>query len=222
MEAKDEMLARREMIGTLVAKARQSAGLTTETCAHVLEVEPAQIEAYEAGESDLTLPQLEIFSRMLGVPVTYFWSQNAAASVGQSPIPTSVLLEIRRRMIGVQIRQARLAAGKSLGECAEQIGATTDMLAAYEYGRADIPFRELEVLAAFLHVPLSYFADEDLLPGTEKDQQLLELIDQLPDDVREFVLKPANILYVRLAMLLSGLSTETLRKIGEGLLDITL
>ncbi len=48
------------------------------------------------------------------------------------------------------------------------------------------------------------------------------MIDQLPADVREFVLKPANILYVRLAMLLSGLSTDTLRQLGEGFLDITL
>jgi transcriptional regulator with XRE-family HTH domain len=222
MEGKDEMLARREMIGALVTKARQSAGLTLETCAHVLEVEPAQIEAYEAGESDLTLPQLEILSRLLGVPVIYFWSDNAADSIEQSLLSTSVLLEIRRRMIGVQIRQARLASGKSLGECAEQLGATTDDLAAYEYGRADIPFQALEVLAAFLHVPLSFFADEDRLSGTEQDQQLLEMIDQLPDDVRDFVLKPTNILYVRLAMLLSDLSTDTLRQIGEGLLDITL
>ena len=71
-------------------------------------------------------------------------------------------------------------------------------------------------------MPLSYFVDEDLLSNSEKEQQLLELIDQLPDDVREFVLKPANVLYLRLAMLLSDLSTETLRQLGEGFLDITL
>jgi transcriptional regulator with XRE-family HTH domain len=222
MDARDEILVRREMMGTLLARARQSAGLTLETCAHVLEVQPADVEAYEAGEADLTLPQLEILSRMLGVPVTYFWSESASLEAWQSPLPTSALLGIRRRMIGVQIRQARLAAGKSLAQCAERLNTTTDVLAAYEYGRSDIPFRELEILAAFLHVPLSYFADEDLLPNSEKDQQMLDMIAQLPPDVRDFVLKPANTLYVRLAMLLSGMSTETLRQLGEGLLDITL
>lgn len=222
MDVKEDVLVRRETMGMLIAKARQSAGLPVETCAQMLEVEPAQLQAYEAGEDDLTLPQLEILSRMLCVPLTYLWSEQSAAEAWQAPLPTSALLEIRRRMIGVQIRQARLAVGKSLGECAQLLDTTTDVFAAYEYGRRDITFRELETLAKWLHVPLSYFADDELLSSAEKDEQLLELLAQLPDDVRDFVLKPANVLYLRLAMLLSGLSTETLRQLGEGFLDITL
>lgn len=222
MATTDEMLARRKTVGILLKKARQRAGLDVATCARMLEITPEQVNGLEAGSADFTLPQLEILSRMLGIPVSYFWSEDATPEVWQAPLPTPALLEIRRRMIGVQIRQARLAAGKSLGECAQLLDATTETLLAYEYGKSDIPFHELETLAEFLQVPLSYFVDEDLLSNSEKEQQLLELIDQLPDDVREFVLKPANVLYLRLAMLLSDLSTETLRQLGEGFLDITL
>jgi hypothetical protein len=44
---------------------------------------------------------------------------------------------------------------------------------------------------------------------------------QLPAEVREFMLEPGNLLYIRLAMRLSPLSAETLRSIAEELLEIT-
>ena len=222
MTTNEERSDRRKMLGVLLKKARQAAGLDAATCARMLEIEPAQMEAYEAGAADITLPQLEILSRVCGAPVTYFWDEHAAPGDWQAPLPTSRFLEVRRRMIGVQIRQARLAAGKSLGECAGHLGLAAETLADIEYGRQDIPVESLEALAQFLHVPLAYFTDEELLSDSEKERQLLNMVEQLPPDVREFVLKPANVLYLRLAMLLSELSTETLRKLGEGLLDITL
>jgi hypothetical protein len=43
----------------------------------------------------------------------------------------------------------------------------------------------------------------------------------LPDEVREFILKPINRSYLELAMRLSGLSVQRLRGIAEGILDIT-
>jgi transcriptional regulator with XRE-family HTH domain len=100
--------------------------------------------------------------------------------------------------------------------------SSLNSIASYEYGKEDIPFSHLRRLADFLHVPLTYFTDESLLSHSEKERQMLELLEQMPADVREFVLKPANVLYLRLAMLLSELSVDTLRRLGEGLLDITL
>ncbi|MCR4413516.1 MAG: protein kinase, partial [Thermoguttaceae bacterium] len=49
----------------------------------------------------------------------------------------------------------------------------------------------------FLHVPLTYFTDESLLSHSEKERQMLELLEQMQADVREFVLKPANVLVDR-------------------------
>ena len=218
----EEISEQSKTVGILMKKARLNAGLDVETCARTLGIPQEQLEAYEAGRMDPNLPQLEILSRLYGVPITYFWSERVASEGWQAPLPVSTILAVRRRMIGVLLRQARLAAGKSLSECAELLGTTSETMAAYEYGREDIPFRSLTILAEFLHVPLAYFADEALLPNSEKERQALEMLAQLPPEARDFVLKPANVLYVRLAMLLSTLSTDTLRRLGEGLLDITL
>ena len=50
----------------------------------------------------------------------------------------------------------------------------------------------------------------------------LEPLSELAPDVREFVLKPTNALYLRIAMLLSAMKADSLRQIAEHLLDITL
>jgi transcriptional regulator with XRE-family HTH domain len=125
-------------------------------------------------------------------------------------------------MIGVLLRQARLAAGKRLSDCARVLDVANETVANYEFGREDVPFTQLEQLAEFLRVPLSYFADEALVSDSDREQRSLEMLKELPEDVRDFVLRPSNVLYLRLAILLSSLSTETLRRLGEGLLDITL
>jgi hypothetical protein len=46
-------------------------------------------------------------------------------------------------------------------------------------------------------------------------------LEELSPEVREFVLKPTNNLYLRIALLLSAMKADSLRQIAETLLDIT-
>ncbi len=46
--------------------------------------------------------------------------------------------------------------------------------------------------------------------------------DELPPEVQAFVVEPVNIGYLETAMRLSKLDVHRLRRIAEGLLDITL
>jgi hypothetical protein len=46
-------------------------------------------------------------------------------------------------------------------------------------------------------------------------------VNGLSPEVREFVLKPTNQLYLRIAQLLSTMKADSLREIAETLLDIT-
>ena len=54
------------------------------------------------------------------------------------------------------------------------------------------------------------------------EQQAISEFLQLPPEVRAFVCMPVNRPYLDLARNLSQLSTEKLRAVAEGLLDITL
>lgn len=208
-------------LGDLLRRARLSVGVQPDACADILGVNSQDYEAFENGAAEPSLPQMELLSRRFGIPITYFWEAGDIPAEDELPIPPTMYITIRRRMVGVLLRQARLAASQSLSECARVLGVDAEIIADYEYGRRDIPFTHLQKLADFFQVPLTYFVDRDLLLQSEKEHQVVELVNQLPEEMREFVLKPANILYLRLAMLMSELSVETLRKLGNGLLDIT-
>ena len=63
-------------------------------------------------------------------------------------------MQLRTKMLGALIRQARTAAGKSLKETAALIGTTSGILSSYEKGRRGISLPELELLAFHLDIPL--------------------------------------------------------------------
>ncbi len=116
-----------------------------------------------------------------------------------------------------------MEAGHSQKELAKVLGCSSGRIAGYEYGRTDVPLLDLESVANYLEVPLSYFLDQGIRPRGDQlaGMDELERLGQLPEDVRNFMLEPGNLLYVRVAMQLSDLSADAIRNIAEGLLDIT-
>ena len=66
-------------------------------------------------------------------------------------------LSIRARKLGLLIHDARLASGKSAEACARAIGAPVTEFETYELGEASPSLPQLELLAAYLSVPLEHF-----------------------------------------------------------------
>lgn len=237
---------RRKELGALLRKARIGASKSRTHCADLLGTSTQVIAALEHGETDLTFAQLTTLARFLDVPVSYFWSETLGPEDKEwaEDEPSTVIpqrMALRQKLLGVQLRQARQNAGKSQRESAELLNVTMRRISEYEYGQRDIPFAELEELAAFYQVPIETFFlnGEDRrtppagpeLPATG-EQSPTDLaqpassahcpdLEHLPPELREFVRKPVNLLYLRLAQKLSSLPSNTIREIGESLLDIT-
>lgn len=223
MYTKEAMAIRSKIIGVLLRNARIKAGKSQKDCAEVLGCSPDTISQFEHGRKDVTLPQLEILSYFFGLPITYFWDEDAILEEEEMDRPVDKIMIIRRKMIGVLLRQARLGAGKSQNQCAEALSCSAERISHYERGQRDIPLPELEALADFLSVPMSYFLDEQTAPLSREAPtgRGVETFAELPPDVRDFVSNPTNVLYIRIAMKLSTLSVDVLRQIAETLLDIT-
>lgn len=66
-------------------------------------------------------------------------------------------LTIRAKIIGVLLRDARLAAGKSLKECSAVLGLAASAYSAFELGKKSISLPELELIAYYLDTPLTHF-----------------------------------------------------------------
>ncbi len=223
MEKQEAAVIRKKIVGVLLRNARLHAGMGVREAAKATDFSSNAISDYEFGRRDLSLPHLETFAYVYRVPVTYFWSDNPILGEEERRLPVKQAMVLRRRIIGVLLRQARLEAGYSLKDLARVLGCSTARITSYELGRVDIPLLALEALADYLSVPMSYFLDQGLRPRGAKVAPIdeLERLAQLPVEVREFMLEPGNLLYIRLAMRLSPLSAETLRSIAEELLEIT-
>jgi transcriptional regulator with XRE-family HTH domain len=249
MSTQEGLALRRKIMGVFLRNAREQAGKSKKECAEALGSPSSFINRVEQGERDVSLPQLEILAVLFRIPIDYFWSDNLSAPTVPQPLSPAAI-PLRRRIIGTLLRKARLDAGKTLKECALFLGYSPARISAYEYGQRDIPFLELHDLAGFIGVPIAYFLDEGLTPGSglaeappskiptpplarsggdgaaiargrAVDDEQLQQFRSLPGDIQEFVLNPANTLYLRVAMKLSTLSVGTLRQIAEDLLDIT-
>ena len=64
---------------------------------------------------------------------------------------------VRAKILGVLMKEARLAARKTGKECAEAMGCLPAVYTAYEQGQKSPSLPEIELLAYFLDVPPSHF-----------------------------------------------------------------
>jgi hypothetical protein len=95
-------------------------------------------------------------------------------------------------------------------------------LDAVELGESPVSLAELQILAEQLGVSFESFVTEDLiLPILRSDGSSHEWPDHLSPELLDFVFKPINLPYLRIAMNLSEMPADTLRQIASGLLEIT-
>jgi transcriptional regulator with XRE-family HTH domain len=214
---------RKKILGVLLRHARLRANLSLKDVSGISGLSSGAISDYEYGRRELSLAQLEVLADIYRVPVAYFWSDSPLVRDEERILPVEEILALRNRIVGTLLRQARMEAGHSQSDLAEFLDCPPSRISNYEFGRAEIPLTELESIAGFLGVPMSYFLDQGIRPQGQQMADIDEMkqICSLPEDVRRFVLHPGNELYLRVAMQLSALPAPTLRRIGEGLLEVT-
>jgi len=93
----------------------------------------------------------------------------------------SLVMILRAKKLGVLVQDARLAAGKSMAQCAQVMDITEAELEAIELGERSPSLPQLELLAYFLEIPLDHFWGSQALSERERDseqvdgEQLIEL-----------------------------------------------
>ena len=215
---------RKKILGVKIRHARTRAGLNLKEVAKALGLSVDSIADIEFGRHDVSLPQLEALALIYNIPATYFWSDETLDEPNLN-YPTQEAMALRSRIIGTLLRQARTEAGRTQEDLANILNVPASRIANYEYGKADIPLQELEVLTQYLKVSLDYFLDQGIAPNAaiNKAPTLDDIVDyaQLSPEVKAFVSNPANTLYINVAMKLSKVSADTLRALAEGLLEVT-
>jgi transcriptional regulator with XRE-family HTH domain len=217
------MILRSKILGVLMRDAREATGKSPEECAEAVGVSTEQLEAYEEGVRPPSLPELEALAYFLQIPPDHFWGRRVLGERKPVGKLVSKVSDLRHRMIGAMLRQARQEAGISPDGLAEKAGMTTAELESCELGEAPLSMPRLETLAAALNQPLYKFLDRQGPVGVwASEQRVVQSFLKLPSDLQEFVSKPINRPYLELALRLSEMSVDKLRAVGEGILEITL
>lgn len=215
---------RARMLGVLVRDARIASGYAVEDIADTLNVNPDTVVNWEFGREVPSLPQLELLAFFLQIPVSHFWgSETLVEQQSRRGIDGDEYQIVRNHMIGIMLRTQREANQWTVDQVATAAGLDYDDVVMYEEGRMPVPMTAIAALASVLRVNLSYFLEDTGRIATFFEvREALKALETMPDDIREFVSKPSNQAYIRVAMSLAHMPTEALRALAEGLLDITL
>jgi len=215
---------RSRIIGALLHSVRDQARMSIQECAAVLGIPPETLAAYEEGSKPISLPELELLTRFLDIPLSAIRTTETVADIQADkklPNPRMYLM-LRHRIVGARLRQLRSEAHRTQQDLAEMLECPLETIVAYEFGKRPISVAELEVICRALNVPLSEFLDKDSDIGKwHLLQDQFELFKELSPDIRDFVLKPINASYLELAMKLAAMPAGALRAIAEGILEIT-
>lgn len=212
---------RAKILGDLIRDARLHAGRSVADCARILGITEERFSQAETGEYTPALPDLEVLAMYLNVPMAHFWGNVTLDVLQQTDFET--FTKIRQRIIGALLRRARIQSKRSLEEAASHIDGAVKQIEEYESGTTAVPLFELEKLGKFYGVTLDYFSDEARGPLAqhENSQKMQKRFNEIPPDIRQFMMEPINLSYLQIAMRLSELDVKRLRNIAEGLLDIT-
>ncbi len=74
------ILIRRKKLGAILYDCRRASCRSLEDCARILEVSPEQYTRFERGEVSPTLPQVELLSLYLNIPVDVFWDNKPVSA----------------------------------------------------------------------------------------------------------------------------------------------
>jgi transcriptional regulator with XRE-family HTH domain len=225
MEPKLAITLRAKKLGILIKDARLAAGKSLKECGEAIGVAGSKISSFEKGTKSPSLPEIEMLSYYLNVPISRFWKDEI-----KSTDPTIIdnihkehALLLRDRYIGLKLEEYRTEQKLTYKDIREVTGITPAKLRKYEGGEIPLPLPELELLCTAMDLKISHFFDADSPIGNWIiAQDTIEDFLKLPLDLQDFASKPINRPYLELAQRLSRLSTEELRAIAEGLLEITI
>jgi transcriptional regulator with XRE-family HTH domain len=215
---------RARMLGVLIQDARHASGFSIEQLAQFLKLDPATVQGWEYGDNVPSLPQIELMAYILQVPVSHFWGTETFEKRREEHlIDAEEYALVRDRMVGVLLNSARQAKGITIEALAASLSLHPDDISRYESGELAIPMNVLTSISSAVGVSMSYFLEDNGRVGQFLEiQEMGELFTRMPDDIRQFLAVPSHEAYIRVAMALAKMPTESLRGLAEGLIDITM
>jgi len=213
---------RTKMLGALIREARMESGKSLKELAALIGTTSGTLSSYEHGRKGISLPELELLAFHLDLSLRRFWPTDKPAPSSWANFNPVLLLSLRQRMIGARLKADREAADLNQRDLAKHTGISTAKLRAYENCERPVPIPDLEpLLAALGHTVDEYVDTQGPIGEWDGAKRAFEGLLQLPLDLQEFVSRPENHTYIRLAKQMSQVEVDRLRTVADVLHDLT-
>ena len=215
---------RNKKIGALLKDARLASSRSIMECARFLSISIEEYQQFEKGLVAPSVPQLEALAIYLDISIDHFHGTTSKYEAMQTGFWKNLekIILVRDRIIGANIRKARIENGKSLEDLSEQSGIPLQTLQEYEFGKIPVPVSELELITSCLGQPVDAYYEKYQEEVSEKNIQIkVSQFMELPENLQDFVTKPINRPFLELALKLADMPVDRLRSVAEGLLEIT-
>ncbi len=223
--AQELLTVRKRILGLLMRDAREASSYTVGACSELLGIPVESYERFESGDQTPTLPQLEILAYFFDIPLKHFFGTDTLASSKddrniKDRVPELTML--RQKVIGLKLRELREKSGYTMDQVSEKSGLSSGQIEVVENGMLALPVTALEGLAQAVNARIEDLVDSHGTVGNwllAQDQ--FDSFTELPSDLRSFIVRPINRSYLDLAVRLSNMEVNELRKIAESILEIT-
>ncbi|MFN2148530.1 MAG: helix-turn-helix domain-containing protein [Anaerolineales bacterium] len=214
-------ILRAKMLGALMREVRLQNGKSLTEIAEILGISTSTLSSYEHGRKSISLPELEVLAYHLDYPLDLFLHPSPEDLEEGRRFDPQVMITLRQRMIGAQLRQARDEANitqKALAEAAEM---PVSRLSAYERGERPIPVPDLESLLKILGCSMDDFVDHEGPIGEWLgDKVAFERFQALSEELRAFFQNPENLPYLQIAQRISEFDLADLRAVSQALAEL--
>lgn len=208
---------RRKLLGLLIRMRRLEAERSLGDCAIFMGAEPGLVEDWEYGESEPSLPQLELLERFFNGRT----SETGGEAHPEEKAAQDEYMLLRQRLIGALLRAAREASGRQAEDVSKSADLDIQQLQSFEFGEEKIPISSLTALAQALQLDMRYFAAS---PQESREQpqssRVLESPDEARADWRNFAAESGNLPFIRLAMAFQHIARPDLHRIADALFAI--
>ncbi|MDY6872697.1 MAG: helix-turn-helix transcriptional regulator [Chloroflexota bacterium] len=180
-------------------------------CAGILGISEAKYLAFEQGRESLSLPELELLSLYLNIPLQELFESDVHPNSAHHLLQLNIRRQykrLREKMIQTKLILARESKGIPLPDLSQKTDIPKNTLQAYELGQIPIPLNHLKAICRALDFTVeTFFLEDDKMkalqnggihqahwqpeypdsegaPSPEEDpyRQLLAALKQIPEE----------------------------------------
>jgi transcriptional regulator with XRE-family HTH domain len=201
-----------------ISNIRKTLQRSVHDCAGILGISEAKYLAFEQGREFLPLPELELLSLYLNIPLQELFDSDVHPSSTHHLLQLNIRTQykqLREKMIQTKLVMSRHNKDISLSDLAQETGISKKTLKAYELGQKPIPLNDLKSICQALDCAIqAFFPENDVIeitrkgdnhqdrwqpeypngegaPGQEEDpyRQLLAALKQIPEEDQASIAK---------------------------------